>query len=152
MCAKPMMSLQSPPAPTHVRQRQVPAEGPSFKTFDISGRNAANLLSHPIVTPLMPVTTYYHPRSPPYPNAIDEFESTWPEDSLLRFIREGDDRDDPMGGSPAGLYSSDEGEEPNSVWRASETDKWLNSEESDHLEFSDNPEGTLNILRGDSPR
>ena len=60
----------------------------------------------------MPVTTYYHPRSLPYPNAIDEFESAWPEDSLLRFIRDSDDRDDPMGGSPAGLYSSDEGEGP----------------------------------------
>ena len=110
------MSLQSTPAPAHVRQRQVPAQGLSFKTFDISGRNAASPLSQPIVTPLMPVTTYYHPRSLPYPSAIDEFESAWPEDSLLRFIRDGDDRDDPMGGFPAGLYSSDEGEGSNLVW------------------------------------
>jgi hypothetical protein len=69
----------------------------------------------------MPVTTYYHP-SLPYPNAIDEFESAWPEDSLLRFIRGDDDRDDLMGGSPAGLDLSDDGEEPSSVWHASETD------------------------------
>jgi hypothetical protein len=60
----------------------------------------------------MLVTTYYHPRSPPHPNAIDEIERAWPEDGLPTTILEGYDRDDLMGGSPAELYySSDEGEE-----------------------------------------
>ena len=91
---------------------------PSFTTFDNSGKNAANLLSHPVVTPLMLVTTYYHPRSPPHPNAIDEIERAWPEDGLPKML-EGYDHDDPMGGSPAGLYySSDEGEEHILVWHA----------------------------------
>jgi hypothetical protein len=58
----------------------------------------------------MPVTTYYHhPRSPPHPNAIDEIEGPLSQDRLPSAIGEG--YDDLMGGSQAGLYSSDEGEE-----------------------------------------
>src|SRR5258708_27831093 len=74
------------------------------------GKNPSNLLSHPMVTPLMPVTTYYHhPRSPPHPNAIDEIEGPLSQDGLPSAIGEGDDRDALMGGSQAD--SSDEGEE-----------------------------------------
>ncbi len=63
-----------------------------------------------MVTPLMPVTTYYHhPRSPPHPNAIDEIEGPLSQDGLPSAIGEGDDRDVLMGGSQAD--SSDEGEE-----------------------------------------
>jgi hypothetical protein len=55
----------------------------------------------------MLVTTYYHPRSLPYPSAIDEIERAWPEDGLQSAILEGDDRDDLMDWSP---YWSEEGE------------------------------------------
>ncbi len=59
----------------------------------------------------MPVTTFYHPRSPPpYPNEIDEIEEPWPQDRLSRGIEEGDDRGDLMGGSQGIWYSSDGGE------------------------------------------
>jgi hypothetical protein len=101
----------------------------------------------------MLVTTYYHPRSLPYPDEIDEIEGPWPQDELPMAIGEGGDRDDLMGGSQAGLYSSDEGEEHNLVWwHGSESDlfeeeEW-NREESDHLEFNDTPEGTLGALKG----
>jgi hypothetical protein len=37
-------------------------------------------------------------------------------------VCEGGDRRDLMGGSPAGLYSSEEGKEHNSVWHSSESD------------------------------
>jgi hypothetical protein len=105
----------------------------------------------------MPVTTYYHPRSLPHPNEIDEIEGSWPQDGLPGAIGEGGDRDDLMGGSQAGLYSSDEGEEHILVWwhgaesYAFEEEEW-NQEESDHLEFNDIPEGTLNALKGHTPR
>jgi hypothetical protein len=82
------------------------------------GKNTTNLLSHPIVTPLMLVTTHYHPRSLPHPNEIDEIEGSWPQEELPGAIDEAGDRDDLMGGSQAGLYSSDEGEEHNLVWWA----------------------------------
>jgi hypothetical protein len=59
----------------------------------------------------MLVTTYYHPRSLPYPNEIDEIEGPWPRDGLLRAIGEIGDRDDLVGETHAGLYWSDEGEE-----------------------------------------
>ncbi|KAI0268998.1 hypothetical protein BGY98DRAFT_1101332 [Russula aff. rugulosa BPL654] len=77
----------------------------------------------------MLVTTYYHPRSLPHPNEIDEIEGPWPQDGLPMAIGEDGDRDDLMGESQAGLYSSDEDEE------------W-NQEESDHLESNDIPEVT----------
>lgn len=70
----------------------------------------------------MLVTNYYHPRSLPHPNATGEIGSAWPEDSLLKVIRGGGDRSDLMGGSRAGLYSSEEGKEHNSVWHSSESD------------------------------
>jgi len=104
----------------------------------------------------MLVTTYYHPRSPPHPNEIDEIEGSWPEDGLPRAIGEGGDGDDLMGGSPAGLYSTDEGEQHDLVWwHGSEFDvfeeeEW-NQEESDHPEFNDIPEGTLSALKGHTP-
>jgi hypothetical protein len=66
----------------------------------------------------MLVTTYYHPRSLPHPNAIDEIERAWPEDGVQRNILGGDDRDDLMGEF---LYSSEEGETHNSVWHGPET-------------------------------
>jgi len=120
--------------------------------------NTTNLLSHPTVTPLMLVTTYYHPRNPSHPNETDEIEGSWPQDGLPGAIGEGGDRGDLMGGSQAGLYSSEEGEEHNSVWWhvSGESDifkeeEW-NQEESDHLEFNDVPEGTLSALKGRTPR
>jgi hypothetical protein len=66
----------------------------------------------------MLVTTHYHPRSLPHPNEIDEIEGSWPQEELPGAIDEAGDRDDLMGGSQAGLYSSDEGEEHNLVWWA----------------------------------
>jgi hypothetical protein len=105
----------------------------------------------------MLVTTYYHRRSLPHPNGIDEIEGPWPQDGLSGAIGEGGDRDDLMGGFQAGLYSSDEGEEHNLVWwHGSESDilgeeEW-NQEESDHPDFNDIPEGTLNALEGHTPR
>jgi hypothetical protein len=64
----------------------------------------------------MLVTTYYHPRSLPHPNEIDEIEGPWPQDGLPMAIGEDGDRDDLMGESQAGLYSSEEGEDHNLVW------------------------------------
>jgi hypothetical protein len=62
----------------------------------------------------MLVTTYYHPRSLPHPNEIDEIEGPWPQDDgLPTAIGEGGDHDDLMGESQVGLYSSDEGEDHN---------------------------------------
>ena len=81
--------------------------------FHISLKNPKNRLSHPIVTPLMLVTTYYHPRSPPHPDEFNEIEGPWPPNGLPGAIGEDGDRDDLIGGSQAGLYSSasDEGEQ-----------------------------------------
>ena len=65
-------------------------------------------------------------------------------------LRGGGDRGDLMSGSPAGLYSSEEGKEHDSVWHSSESDidtGRFKRRASDHLEFSDNAEGTLNILK-----
>lgn len=84
---------------------------PISATFDISLKNPKNRLSHPIVTPLMLVTTYYHPRSPPHPDEFHEIEGPWPQDGPPGGIGEDGDHDDLMGGSQAGLYSSDEGEQ-----------------------------------------
>lgn len=101
----------------------------------------------------MLVTTYYHPRSLPHPDEIDEIEGPWPQDELPMAIGEGGDRDDLIGGSQAGSYSSDEGEGHNLVGGMgpslifSEEEEW-NREESDHLEFNDIPEGTLGAVKG----
>jgi hypothetical protein len=100
----------------------------------------------------MLVTNYYHPRSLPHSDAIDEIETAWPEDSLPGTILEGYDHDDLMGGSPAGLYySSEEGEGHTiSVWHAPKgsdiSEEESNQEESDHPEFNYNAEGNLDIL------
>ena len=66
----------------------------------------------------MLVTTYYHPRSPPHPNEIDEIEGSWPQEGLPEAVGEDGDRDDLMGGSQTGSYSSDDGEEHNLAWWA----------------------------------
>lgn len=105
----------------------------------------------------MPVTTYYHPRSLPHSNAIDEIEGPWPQDGLPTAIGEGGDRDDLMGESQAGFYSSDEGEEHYLAWWHGhgsdifEDEEW-NQEESDHPESNDIPEGTSSALKGHMQR
>lgn len=105
----------------------------------------------------MLVTTYYHPRTLPHPNDIDEIEGPWPQDGSSMVIGEDGDYGDLMDGTRAGLYSSDEGEEHDLVWWHGpesdifEEEEW-NQEESDHPESNDSPEGTLSALKGRTPR
>ena len=114
------VTFTHPASLLHVRQRHGKFLRkdllPISATFDISGNYRTDLLSHPIVTHLMLVTTNYHPRSLPHPNETDEIEGPWPQDGLSGAIGEDRDRGDLMGGSHEGLYSSDEGEQHFSAW------------------------------------